>query len=181
MNHKTCYIILHLNSTATKAEIKTAYRKLAVVYHPDKPGGDEAKFKIIKQAYDTLMRVAPEKKTQPQATNYNHRELAEPKVRFIKTALDEKGYIIYMDICGVQKVTGTLDNVWVVSNTQAYSREMSRTLFRLSVEEVKELNYVINLEILGINGKEYDVTTPIRFEKPPKPKSRLEKLFNNIW
>ena len=49
------YEVLGVSKSATKDEIKSAYRKLAKVYHPDnKQTGDEAKFKEIQEAYDIL-------------------------------------------------------------------------------------------------------------------------------
>jgi len=51
------YKILGVNKNATKAEIKKAYRKLAMKYHPDHTKGDkgaEAKFKKISEAYAVL-------------------------------------------------------------------------------------------------------------------------------
>ena len=48
------YDILGVSKGATDDEIKKAYRKLAHKYHPDKSGGDEAKFKEINQAYQVL-------------------------------------------------------------------------------------------------------------------------------
>tara|TARA_Y100000310_G_scaffold269866_1_gene283363 strand:- start:298 stop:909 length:612 start_codon:yes stop_codon:yes gene_type:complete len=47
------YKILGVSEKATKEEIKKAYRKLAVEYHPDR-GGDEEKFKNISEAYTIL-------------------------------------------------------------------------------------------------------------------------------
>ena len=41
------YYILGIQPGATQEEIKIAYRKLAHQYHPDKPGGNEAKMKKI--------------------------------------------------------------------------------------------------------------------------------------
>lgn len=48
------YQKLGLPRTATEEEIKKAYKKLAMKYHPDRDGGDEAKFKEIKEAYEIL-------------------------------------------------------------------------------------------------------------------------------
>ena len=49
------YEVLGVKKGASKDEIKSAYRKLAKVYHPDnKDTGDEAKFKEVQEAYDVL-------------------------------------------------------------------------------------------------------------------------------
>jgi DnaJ family protein A protein 2 len=44
------YEVLGVDKDASEKEIKKAYRKLAVVHHPDK-GGDEHLFKEINAAY----------------------------------------------------------------------------------------------------------------------------------
>ena len=51
------YEILGVSRSATKEEIKKAYRKLAMKYHPDRNPGDkeaEEKFKLINEAYQVL-------------------------------------------------------------------------------------------------------------------------------
>lgn len=53
MAQKTFYDVLGVGKNATADEIKKAFRKLAVKYHPD-AGGDEQKFKEISEAYETL-------------------------------------------------------------------------------------------------------------------------------
>jgi hypothetical protein len=47
------YATLGLQRNASDAEIKKAYRSMAMKYHPDR-GGDEKKFKEISQAYEFL-------------------------------------------------------------------------------------------------------------------------------
>ena len=51
---KDYYHILGVTKTASDEEVKKAYRKLAHQFHPDKPGGDERKFKEINEAYQVL-------------------------------------------------------------------------------------------------------------------------------
>lgn len=48
------YEVLGVGKTASADEIKKAYRRLAVQYHPDKQGGSEDKFKEINEAYEVL-------------------------------------------------------------------------------------------------------------------------------
>src|SRR5215510_10393114 len=52
------YEVLEVDRTATDEQIKRAYRKLAVKFHPDKNPDDshaEEKFKELGEAYDVLM------------------------------------------------------------------------------------------------------------------------------
>lgn len=51
---KDYYKTLGVDKNASEEEIKKAYRKMAHQYHPDKKGGDEAKFKEVNEAYQTL-------------------------------------------------------------------------------------------------------------------------------
>ena len=55
---KDYYNILEINRNASKEEIKTAYKKLALKYHPDKNQTNkelaEDKFKEVSEAYEVL-------------------------------------------------------------------------------------------------------------------------------
>ena len=58
MAKRDYYEVLSVDRNADAAEIKKAYRKLAVKYHPDKNQGDsstEEKFKELGEAYEALM------------------------------------------------------------------------------------------------------------------------------
>ena len=57
MSKRDYYEILGVSKTATEVEIKAAYRKLAIKYHPDKNPDDpeaEDKFKEAAEAYSVL-------------------------------------------------------------------------------------------------------------------------------
>jgi len=63
MSKRDYYDVLGVSKSADVKEIKKAYRKLAIKYHPDKNPGDKAaeeKFKEAAEAYDILS--SPEKK-----------------------------------------------------------------------------------------------------------------------
>lgn len=54
MSKRDYYEVLGVAKDASADEIKKAFRKAAVKYHPDKDGGDEAKFKEAGEAYEVL-------------------------------------------------------------------------------------------------------------------------------
>lgn len=54
MAKRDYYEVLGIAKSASADEIKKAFRRLAVKYHPDKDGGDESKFKEINEAYEVL-------------------------------------------------------------------------------------------------------------------------------
>jgi molecular chaperone DnaJ len=54
MAKRDYYEVLGIGKNASADEIKKAFRRKAVELHPDKQGGDEAKFKEVNEAYEVL-------------------------------------------------------------------------------------------------------------------------------
>ncbi len=75
MDFKDYYKILGVAKTATADDIKKAYRKLAVKYHPDKNQGDKAaeeKFKEIGEAHEVLEDPEKRKKYDELGANWKN-------------------------------------------------------------------------------------------------------------
>jgi curved DNA-binding protein len=75
LDYKDYYKTLGVEKTASAAEIKKAYRKLAQKYHPDKTKGDKAseeKFKEINEANEVLSDTAKRKKYDEFGSNYQN-------------------------------------------------------------------------------------------------------------
>ncbi len=58
MAQRDYYEVLGVKKGADEAEIKKAYKRLAMKYHPDRNAGDKAgaekKFKEVRKAYDVI-------------------------------------------------------------------------------------------------------------------------------
>ncbi|MBP6060704.1 MAG: DnaJ domain-containing protein, partial [Candidatus Pacebacteria bacterium] len=68
--NKDYYETLGVNKGASKEEIKKAFYKLAHKYHPDKKEGNEAKFKEVNEAYQTLSDDAKRSKYDQFGSQY---------------------------------------------------------------------------------------------------------------
>lgn len=77
MEYKDYYKILGVEKQASQAEIKKAYRKLALKYHPDRNPGDsqaEDKFKDLNEAYQVLGDEDKRAKYDQMGSAYNQWE-----------------------------------------------------------------------------------------------------------
>lgn len=74
MEYKDYYKILGVDKKSSEAEIKSAYRKLAMKYHPDRNPGDktaEEKFKDINEAYEVLKDSKKRARYDQLGSSYN--------------------------------------------------------------------------------------------------------------
>ena len=77
MDYTDYYKILGVDKKATQADIKKAYRALAVKHHPDKnPGNKESeeKFKVINEANEVLSEPEKRKKYDELGANWEQHE-----------------------------------------------------------------------------------------------------------
>jgi curved DNA-binding protein CbpA len=91
---KDYYYILGLKPNATTEEVKKAYRKLSLKFHPDKNDGDEfftERFKEIQEAYEILadsLKRSNYDNQKNRATNYNQNSSGSnfnPDIEYFKS------------------------------------------------------------------------------------------------
>lgn len=73
---KNYYKILNLDFDAPLAEVKKAYRKLALLYHPDKTDNEllKARFEEIKEAYEVLRDPVRRKQYDLRFDNFSYKK-----------------------------------------------------------------------------------------------------------
>ncbi len=64
------YQILSVNSICSQAAIKRAYREASLRWHPDRPDGDEARFKLVASAYQTLGDLTSRRRWEERRTQW---------------------------------------------------------------------------------------------------------------
>ena len=113
------YTVLGLQPGATKRDIRAAYRKYALRWHPDKNDGDEeaaAKFRRVKHAHDCLtgaQESSEEEGLQPDDIAANRREYADKMAEWEieedeQVGLDGTRYYSLADYYVDRKVTRAL-------------------------------------------------------------------------
>lgn len=91
-NLEEYYKILGLQSTATDEELKKAYRKLALKFHPDLQSGNEAQFKKIVEAYEAILDYRIRKVSIHQLTAEEKHALYEHLKAKAKAKAKEKAH-----------------------------------------------------------------------------------------
>ena len=106
MQTKDYYKILELPPSATLQEIKTAYRRLAHQFHPDKNNNNlyaAAQFEIIKEAYEVLSNPSKkeyylQQRWYDQSMNIKQTDRIITPVTVLKQVLDLNKYVSKLDM-----------------------------------------------------------------------------------
>lgn len=143
MLSKDYYKILEINPAATVAEIKKSFRKLALLYHPDRNFGSnvhEAKFKEVKEAYEVLSDAR-------QRQEYNRHRNNQPQPEKKKTYRQPAAETILNQTIDLRKKIAVLDPDRM--NTVALYKQIQNLLAIQNILILKHYNDIkINKRII---------------------------------
>jgi curved DNA-binding protein CbpA len=168
---KDYYQILQIEPHSTSAEIKQAFRRLALVYHPDKNPNDkyaEAQFNEIKEAYEVLTHPV-RKENYLQQRWYNQsigkRRTAETitPVSTLKLVIELEQYVSKLDVHRMNK--------------EGLSQYIDELLSTGTIEKLKQFNEPeINKQIITST---LSAMRPLTMKFIGKLTGRLEALAND--
>jgi curved DNA-binding protein len=174
MDYIDYYKVLEINKSATEAEIKKAYRKLARKYHPDLNPNDkeaEQKFKEINEANEVLSNPENRKKYDKYGKDWKHAD------EFEKAGYDpnqqqysrqQQGSQSYSDFSGSDFGGGDFSDFF---NSMYGSGRSSRSQSKYRGQDFNaELQldlasaYTTHKQSLTVNGKNIRITIPAGVE-----------------
>jgi len=144
---KDYYQILRIQPHSTLAEIKQAFRRLALVYHPDKNPNDkyaEAQFNEIKEAYEVLTN--PVKKENYLQQRWYNQSIGKRRtaktitpVSILKLVLELEQYVSRLDVHRMNREglsgyidellsTGTIENLKQFNEPEINKQIITSTL-----------------------------------------------------
>ena len=166
---KDYYQILQIQPHSTLAEIKQAFRRLALIYHPDKNPNDkyaEAQFNEIKEAYEVL--TSPVKKENYLQQRWYNQSIGKRRtaktitpVSILKLVLELEQYVSRLDVHRMNKEglsdyidelisAGTIENLKQFNELEINRQIITSTLSAMRSLPIKLLGKLPErLEILA--------------------------------
>lgn len=141
------YQELGLNITATQQDIRVAYKKLALQFHPDKPEGDESKFKRVHDAYQILKDPFKKQLYDAKHNNANEEEVNTKILEQflsnmvtvlhekLKEKLNSKINTSETTFTNIQKHKQTIDIDIEIDIKDVYYGEVKKVMIKVQSEE----------------------------------------------
>lgn len=117
----------------TLEELKKAYRKMALIHHPDR-GGNEKDFIALKDEFDRLFKVYEKKESQGTYTDkktgekktYERKAATEEEIKAYQDIIDQLIFCEGLEI----EIIGTW--IWVTGETKAHKEKLKELKFSWS-------------------------------------------------
>lgn len=195
------YKVLGVEKTATLEDIKQAYRKMAMKYHPDRETGNKEIFQEIQQAYELLCdeakRNALDALSEPETAGLQLRQQAISELcGCVRMILEQVSDVDHNDIVHIMQrnIEGKLQEVrsnmakvknHMRKNTQAIKRMIKKTegenfLVTAIKEKTEQLNNVLE-ELKGLENLFNEMLVLLKdfdYNADKKPDSMTNPWFN---
>lgn len=175
MSIKDHYTVLEIGTSASLQEIKKAYRRLALQYHPDKNHNDayaSARFTEIKEAYEVLTH--PGKKEQwlqhrwyEQSMGIKRKQQLVTPVNLLKQVLELDKYVSKLDVFRMDKyglydhIAQLIDNDTIEKLNAFNEKEINDQLITILISCMKVLPLDLILS-LHEQIKKIDMSAAVR-------------------
>lgn len=173
-----CYELLGVQRSATKSEIRRAYRRLSVEKHPDKRPGNEAaaeEFRLIGDAYTALKDDGKRAKYDDFLDNpgkywdflmQNSKQVTPPQMNVL---------VVFTLILGAFTVVNWLHMQHTYDSTLQrmrdsveFKREVSRLVKSKAAKNAEEAESMINLEVVGLEVPHWENLVVVRVARSPQ-------------
>lgn len=173
-----CYELLGVQRTATKSEIRRAYRRLSVEKHPDKRPGDEvaaAEFRAIGDAYTALKDDGKRAKYDDFLDNpgkywdflmQNSKQVTPPQMNVV---------VVFTLIVGAFSIVNWLymqhtydSTLQRMRDSIEFKREVSRLVKTKAAKNAEEAESMINLEVVGLEAPHWENLMVVRVARSPQ-------------
>lgn len=181
---KNCYELLGVQRSATKSEIRRAYRRLSVEKHPDKRPGDEAaaeEFRAIGDAYTALKDDGKRAKYNDFLDNpgkywdflmQNSKQVTPPKMNVL---------VVFTLLVGAFSVVNWLHMQHTYDSTlqrmrdsPEFKREVTRLVKTKAAKNAVEAESMINLEVVGLEQPRWENLIVVLVARSP------QRAFNYV-
>ncbi|MEQ1675148.1 MAG: J domain-containing protein [Chitinophagaceae bacterium] len=199
MHLKDYYKILELEPSATLPEIRKAYRRLALQYHPDKTNNDPysaALFSEIKEAYEVLTNPAKkeyylQQRWYDQSIGKRKKQDVITPVTVLKQALELERYVAQLDVFrmdkpGLQEYILDLLSETVIEKLHTFNEtDTNRQIISVILHSLKPLPLIytdaIITQLKKLSGPDTAATDLLNnFTEQHRKRNRREKYALSI-
>lgn len=142
MNCKKAYKLLDISYPYTERELKKAYYKMSLKYHPDKNKEGLEKFRDINEAYEYLLKTEHHKQ-------YNHNESGIPRYEngsFEEFIMDYVKNVFHMDYKIFEEILDNIDTIsvnipnniftkirsFIIENQNIFNRKYDKKIYSIN-------------------------------------------------
>jgi translocation protein SEC63 len=164
------YTILGVQQEAAVGEIKKAYRKLSLKYHPDKNIGDkvaEEMFMRIAKAYEALTDETS-KENYKKFGNPDGKQALEVSIGLPKILLDNPKVVLVLYLIAMVVVIPTAVGFWYANSKQYGEKNIKYETYNAFYTLLQETDRVKNLpEVIAASAESREINTPKPSDNEP--------------